>query len=101
MGDSWKLLTVVVSNTPVSEEELLQRVGNQKIVSLLEGKAQAVVLVTVCPTLEKGNPSGYKWTSKNGPPFPIETGTVATLRVILEEERPISYLIPLWKLRSQ
>lgn len=86
---------------PVSEEELLQTVGNKQIVRfLLEGN-EAMAQVTLCPECDLSTVSGYAWTSEKGPPYAIETGTVANVRIVVEEQPPITYLIPLWKVTPQ
>lgn len=38
--------------------------------------------------------SGYRWTSREGPPFPVGSGTTVNAEVTVEERRPISLLIP-------
>ncbi len=84
---------------PVSKEELLQTVGNKQIVSFLVDEGGVMTQVTVTPRLDSRTTSGYKWTSRKGPPYEIPTGTIAKMRIIVEEQPPISYLIPLWKIK--
>lgn len=38
--------------------------------------------------------SGYQWTSAEGPPFPLASGTTVNAEVTVDEQRPISLLIP-------
>lgn len=82
---------------PVSKEELMQTVGNGQIVQYLLDDEKALVNLTIHPELDPTTKSGFKWTSEEGPPFKVETGTVASMRVLVEEQRPISYLIQFWK----
>jgi hypothetical protein len=37
----------------------------------------------------KDTPSGYRWTSADGPPFSLEHGTLCNAVIILDRERPI------------
>lgn len=90
-----------VSPFAISENELIKTLRNKQLVDYLVGKAPAVIAVTVEPVLSDKTPSGYEWTSSEGPPFKIPTGTVVTVKIIVEEQPPISYLIPLWKLKPK
>jgi len=38
--------------------------------------------------------SGYRWTSKQGPPFEIPLGSSGAFEVTIEQRKPISYLLP-------
>ena len=84
---------------PVSEEELMQSVGNKQIVSFLLKEGDAQTQITIIPIANPKTKSGYKWTSGKGPPYEIPTGTISKIRVIVEEQPPISYLIPLWRVK--
>lgn len=86
---------------PVSEAELIQSVGNKQIVAFLLQNGKAKIQITVSPQIDPKTKSGYKWTSGDGPPYAIPTGTVCKIRVIVDEQPPISYLIPLWKVKPQ
>lgn len=55
---------------------------------------QPYILIAITPDLDPETPTGYKWTTKKGAPFPIEKGTLASISVIMDQKRPISYLIP-------
>ena len=41
--------------------------------------------------------SGYKWSSKNGPPFYIESNTPASIQITVQKQRPIFLVIPFLK----
>ncbi len=68
----------------IPSNELQQYISQQK----------AFVIIRIEPLKDPSTISGYKWTTKNGPPFPLLEGTIADLEVIIEERRPISFLIP-------
>ncbi|NGX61397.1 MAG: Colicin V secretion protein CvaA [Chlamydiae bacterium] len=85
---------------PVSEEELVETIGNPQIVKFLLESSSVATLLLVEPLLDPETPSGLQWTSKNGPPFSIPTGSVANVKLIIDEQPPISYLIPLWKIKD-
>lgn len=41
--------------------------------------------------------SGFKWSSRNGPPIQIRTGTPADITVTIKKERPIALVFPIFK----
>jgi len=43
------------------------------------------------------SPSGYQWTSAEGPPIKLRSGTKGSAEVTVRKQRPISLLIPLVK----
>jgi multidrug resistance efflux pump len=58
-------------------------------------KEEAPVIVLIQPIKDPATPSGFKWTTKKGPPYELIPGSVASIEVFVEEKRPISYLIPI------
>ncbi len=86
---------------PVSKQELMQSIGNTQIVEFLLAKGPAKTQITISPNLDPETPSGYEWTSGEGPPFEISSGTICKIRVIIDEQPPISYLIPIWRIKPK
>ena len=89
-----------VYDYPVSEKELLQTIGNQQIVKFMLGETPVVTFLVIEAKLDPETPSGFKWTSREGPPQSIPTGTISNLKLIIDEQPPISYLIPLWRIKE-
>jgi HlyD family secretion protein len=50
------------------------------------------VIVTI--EEDPATPSGYKWSSPKGPPFELSHGTLATGAVVLDEQRPLDFVLP-------
>jgi HlyD family secretion protein len=88
---------VSVSQFAVSLAEVMSTVRNRELANYLTDDGSAVVQVIVEPELNPESPSGVVWTSGLGPDIQITTGTVCVFEAIVEERRPISYLIPIWK----
>ncbi|MCK4934499.1 MAG: hypothetical protein KAR79_02825 [Simkaniaceae bacterium] len=86
---------------PVSKEELTQTIGNKQIVEFLLGKSAAITNILINPLPNSHTVSGYEWTSKEGPPYKIPTGTLCKVKIIIDEQPPISYLVPLWKIKMR
>lgn len=57
-------------------------------------KGASMELIIVQPTLDSRNKSGLEWTYGSGPPSRMDPGSMGTVRVTIENKRPISYLIP-------
>lgn len=61
------------------------------------GAGLTSILVVIDPILDPKTPTGYKWTTKLGPPEWLNPGAIGTARIILEEKKPISYALPVFK----
>jgi HlyD family secretion protein len=85
-----------VSEFPVTREGLNRVVRNDKMVEELM-KAGAPIEVVASPIADASTPSGFKWSSSKGPPTPVFSGTKATGSVVVEQKKPISYVIPVIK----
>jgi HlyD family secretion protein len=81
-----------VSDFAATPEELQRTLNNQQLAQKFSETSPFEVVVE--PDLEPHNPSGFRWTSSQGPPLSIGSGTFCTVQVIVEQRRPISYVIP-------
>ncbi len=81
-----------VSETPVTMERLQRLLHNNALSQSLMSRG-ATYLVEV--SLETANTlTGFKWTTRDGPKQPVTTGMLATGRITVDEQRPISLVIP-------
>ena len=46
---------------------------------------------------DESTPSGFEWSSSEGPPSQVYSGTQCQATVAVEKKKPISYVIPLFK----
>ncbi|MEG3969637.1 NHLP bacteriocin system secretion protein [Microcoleus sp. T2B6] len=83
-----------VSPLPVTAEGTAALIGNSEVAKNLTGETGAAIQVTVNLETEERNPTGYKWSSSKGPNSKITPGTTATVRVTIEEQAPITFLLP-------
>ena len=93
-GIEGRILQVQV--LPVNDEAVISRLGNPSWLKALSGKTEGP-LIQVLTTLQR-NPttySGYDWGSGSGPSLKLSAGTPTSVRVLVEERRPISYVIPI------
>jgi NHLM bacteriocin system secretion protein len=89
-----------VSPFPVTKQEMSVLIGNENLANnLAQSVSNHAALIQVFVELEedKSNISEYEWSSSNGPPLQISTGTTAQVRVKIGQVAPISYVIPIFR----
>lgn len=81
---------------PVRDEAIVKRLGVRSLLESVRGKESAP-LIEVSTTLHRDSstPSGYDWGGSSGPKIKLTAGTTTNVRVLVEERRPISYVIPI------
>ena len=81
---------------PVRDEAITKRLG---VRSLLESvrSTKSDPLIEVSTTLQRdpNTHSGYDWGGGAGPKITLSAGTTTSVRVLVEERQPISYVIPI------
>ncbi|MFZ1027266.1 MAG: NHLP bacteriocin system secretion protein [Limnoraphis robusta] len=89
-----------VSSFPVTKQEMSVLIGNENLANnLAQSVSNNAALIQVFVELEedKSNISEYEWSSSNGPPLQISTGTTAQVRVQIGQVAPISYVMPIFR----
>jgi HlyD family secretion protein len=82
-----------VSDFPVTPQAMQQVLKNDRLVTSLSGDdAPYEIRVDLLP--DPDNLSTYRWTSSEGPPIRIQSGTVASAGVVVERRRPILMVVP-------
>jgi HlyD family secretion protein len=82
-----------VSDFPVTPQGMQRVLKNEQLVTRLSGNdAPYEIHADLLP--DPDNVSTYRWTSANGPPIRIQSGTVATAGVVVERRMPILMVIP-------
>ncbi|HEX6370026.1 MAG TPA: NHLP bacteriocin system secretion protein [Longimicrobium sp.] len=82
-----------VSDFPVTPQGMLLVLKNEQLVTALSGNdAPYEIRVDLMP--DPDNVSTYRWTSSEGPPQRIQSGTLASAGVVVERRRPILMVIP-------
>ena len=81
-----------VSPYPISVERIRAVVGDEATVEQLRQGPVLEVKVALIPS--PSTPTGYSWTSGNGPEITISPGLSATTYVSTEIKRPISFALP-------
>jgi HlyD family secretion protein len=83
-----------VSQYAVSPENLRQVIKNASLVQYLLGGQQAVIAVRIAPELNPEHVTGYVWEGGQGPPGPLTSGMVGTLKATVKRVAPITYVLP-------
>ena len=84
-----------VSPFSVTSETAASVVGNPEVVQKIIGQEGGKVEVIAQLIMDSKTFSGYNWSSSDGPELEISPGTTATVRVIVEERSPITFVLPI------
>jgi HlyD family secretion protein len=82
-----------VSPYPVTSSSAASKIGNPELADTLTGKSVKIEVVVLLQP-EATNISGYKWSSSKGPDSKLTSGTTSSVRVIVEERAPITFMLP-------
>ena len=83
---------VSVAEYPATIEGMMQVLGNKELVDKLSGKGVPIE-VRVDLVADAGTVSGYKWSSREGPPLKINSGTLCTGSITIKKEPPINLIV--------
>jgi HlyD family secretion protein len=82
---------------PMTRQGAINDIGSEEIVEALMSSGGAIeVEAELAQDLSPDSISGFQWTSR-GPDQRFSAGTTTMVRVIVEQRRPITYVIPMLK----
>ncbi len=85
-----------VAEFPSSTQGMMRTLENQALVDQFSSAgAPIAVYADLIPDAE--TPSGYKWSSSQGPPFKIFSGTLCGGSVEVDAQPPIGLVVPFFK----
>ena len=85
-----------VSEFPVTQQGMMASMQNDQLVnSMLRLGAPFEVVVEIEKNAD--TPSGFSWTSAEGPDISINTGTSCMGKITVKEEAPIAMIVPAFK----
>jgi HlyD family secretion protein len=82
-----------INQAPSNPEAMNRLLRNQSLIQHFTA-AGTVYEVKVRPVLDPTTPSGFKWTSRQGPPIQLGSGTLLRVQIPVQEKRPIELVIP-------
>jgi len=85
-----------IRQLPVNDTALIKRLGLESLLEAVRTEPKGP-LIEVKTSLAKdpSTVSGYDWGGGPGPALQLTAGTPTEVRVLVEERRPISYVIPI------
>ncbi len=83
----------VVSDFPSTHQAMLAVLQNEKLVQQYSSQGPPFA-VRIDLVSQPGTPSGYRWSSGEGPPVTLSSGTPVQAEVTTRERRPIELVIP-------
>jgi len=84
-----------VSEFSSTKRGMMRVLDNDELVkALLEATQGAPIAVRVQLEAAEITPSGYRWTSGNGPDIELTSGTPCTAAITTKRQRPITLVIP-------
>ena len=87
---------ISIRRLPVSDQALVKRLGLESLLEAIRAEPKGP-LIEVKTSLQRDptTNSGYDWGGGPGPALQLTAGTPTEVRVLVEERRPISYVIPI------
>lgn len=82
-----------VSSYPVTPQAMLAALGNDQLVAEFS-RGGTPLEVRIELVADPSTPSGYSWSSSDGPPFQLNSGTIAQASITLSEKQPIFFVLP-------
>jgi len=82
-----------VSAFPASSRGMMRILQNSDLVTKLSSGG-APIMVYASLLTDTDTVSGYKWSSGAGPPLQIGSGTICSVGVVVDRQRPIDLVVP-------
>jgi HlyD family secretion protein len=91
-----KGMVTAVQPLPVRKDALRKRLGLESLVAAVQGEQRGPIIeVSTSLQLDPNTVSGFDWGGGPGPDLQLTPGTPTSVRVLVEERRPISYVLPI------
>lgn len=85
-----------VSDVPVNPAAMLRYLRNEELVRQFSAKG-ATYRVVVAVERSEGTPSGFRWSTREGPDLSFGSGTLLNGRVVVQQAPPITMVVPTLK----
>jgi HlyD family secretion protein len=87
---------VHVADFPSTKAALMRNFENDALVTALTASGPVTEIeVRMVPSSK--TPSGFQWSSSQGPPIHLSGGTLCTLQVVTVRQKPVALLLPFLK----
>ncbi|MBB6637381.1 NHLP bacteriocin system secretion protein [Cohnella thailandensis] len=85
---------VSISEYPATQQSMMNTLGNEAFVRQLSVTGEALLEVRIEMLTDGSTPSGYRWSTKEGPPMKLDSGTPMTGSITLYKQKPITNVLP-------
>jgi HlyD family secretion protein len=83
-----------IASRPASTDDMAEKLKNDQLVRTFMAGGP-VFEARVCFERDEGDPANpFRWSSSRGPGMAIDAGGTCTASVVVEERRPVTYVIP-------
>ncbi len=83
-----------VAAFPATQEAMLAQLGNAELAASFLKTIEAPIQVEAEILVDARTPSGYRWTSRRGPPLAVQPGTLCRASITVREQAPLSFVLP-------
>jgi HlyD family secretion protein len=87
---------IAVTSQPVTPEGVAKLIGNTTLAQSLMGQESKIQVAAKLQT-DPASKSGFRWSSSKGPDFKVSSGSMANVRITVEERAPITFVLPILK----
>ena len=85
-----------IRQLPISDKTVSKQLGLESLLKSIQQEAKTPLIQVQTSLKTNGSTiSGYDWGGGSGPNIKLTAGTPTEVRVLVEERRPISYVIPI------
>lgn len=85
-----------VADYPATKAALMRNFENESLISALTHEGPMTELkIQMIP--DEGTLSGFRWSSSQGPPVLLSSGTLCTIQVVTKRQRPVTLFLPFLK----
>lgn len=85
-----------ISPFPITPEGANNRLGNSALVKRLAASEPQIEVIAELE-FDRSTFSGFRWSSSQGPQLEMTSGTTASVRVTVDEQAPIAFVLPFLK----
>lgn len=86
--------TIYVSDFPLDANAVRRFINNDALSTYFSVQQEPPIGVVAELVVDTNNTSGFRWTSGRGPDTRITSGSICTCSIIVNDQRPITLLLP-------
>jgi HlyD family secretion protein len=84
-----------VADYPATPASMMSTLENESLTHSISAAGPVTEVRIELPPAD--TPSGFQWSSRQGPPMPVSSGTLCTAQIVTLHEKPIALVVPFLK----